>query len=303
MEELEKSIVRTIAFYDAVGGVALSKIELYKYLINPAENISFGVFYETLERKWQSLKPHISRYRGFYFLKKNKDGYVKRIATGKTSIKKQQIAKRMARIISFMPYVRMVAITGSLSQHSTNKNSDIDILIVVKSGHIWTTRMLVSAITHVLGKRRHGNRVKDRICLNHYISDDRLSLRPGDMFSAHINASLIPLWSSGKTYELFEKENTHLVKSYFPNHKKVHVWNRRNNRNGIEFLFSLFEPLFRNIQLKKIRHNFQIADFNPQEMKSVIFDDHALVFHHPRPINQKAVFLYERNLKELGLNP
>jgi len=46
-----------------------------------------------------------------------------------------------------------------------------------------------------------------------------------------------------------------------------------------------------------------VGDFNAQEMKGVIFDDHALVFHHPRPINQKAVFLYERSLKELGLNP
>lgn len=315
MDNLQKSIIRTVAFYDAVGGIALSKLELYKYLLNPNNPTSFISVCDKLDRDWRSLEPYISRYRGFYFLRKNKFGYEKRIEIGKSSIKKRKIAEKMARLISFLPYVKMIALTGSLSHHSANSKSDIDILIVAKGGHIWTSRMLVSALTHILGKRRHGNKIKDRICLNHYISDANLSLRPNNLFSAHIGASLVPLWGDKTTYALFVKTNSGLINSRFPNYKAPHLYSANHalhfskNKEGlsewtgakINFWFSVFEPFFRGIQLKKIRHNFKKAKIESDKTMGGLFDDGTLVFHHPRPIRQEALFLYKKNLKELDL--
>jgi predicted nucleotidyltransferase len=263
MNQIIDAIIHTIAFYDAVGKVPLTKLELYKYLINmPAPPAGgFGSFLKILDREWPSLEPYIERERGFYSLKKNRSGYARRIHIGKTGIKKWRIAKRMIRLISFLPYVRMVAITGSLALNNTHKESDIDVLITAKHGHIWTVRILVTALMQILGKRRHGKKISDRICLNHYISDKSRDLRPKNLFSDHISKTMIPMRSLAKE-GLLEKLLTYTVAGPL-------------------------ESFLRAVQIRKIKH------------RQVIFEDSALVFHHPRPQNQEALYLYKQNLSTI----
>ena len=308
MTPTAKSIVHTIAFYDAVGGVPLTKIELYKRLI-PAESldaIAFSDFLKILDGEWDGpagLSAYIARKRGFYFLKKNSHGYAKRINEGKTGIKKWRIAKRMARLISFLPHVRMVAVTGSLALYTTNKNSDIDMLIAARGGHIWTTRVFVSMLTHLLGKRRHGKLIRDRICLNHYISDKNLLLRPEHLFSAHICSSFIPVWDKDEIGKNLVTTNAPWTKPYFPYSADGNKLNLNTLSHKPRFLYSIayffeyiltktisarIEAFLRSLQMRKMNYKF-------------IADDTALVFHHPRPQNQEALHLYQKNLRQMNL--
>jgi hypothetical protein len=288
-----KSIISTIAFYDAVGKAPLTKVELYKYLIyqDEASPISFGDFIELLDREWETLKPAISHCRGFYYLLANKNGYARRIETGKTAIQKWLIACRVIRLISFLPYVRMVAITGSVALHTTHQGSDIDVLIVAKRGHIWTTRLLVSLLTHVLGKRRHGTRIKDRICLNHYISDKETVLRPDNIFSRHICSTCVPVWRQ---------------KSYIPpflQRVAAHYYTVGDKLGPLYSVRNFFEWVLTKTvayALERTLENFQIRKMKGRQF---IADSGALVFHHPRPANQEAMVLYEQYVKELGLSP
>jgi predicted nucleotidyltransferase len=262
MTQILSAIIHTVAFYDAVGKVALTKLELYKYLVNAPNPPAFGKFLETLDEEWQYLAPHIQRERGFYFLKKNKSGYARRIHIGKTGIKKWRIAKRMIRAMSFLPYVRMVAVTGSLALNTTHKKSDIDVLVAAKHGHIWTVRVMVTALMQILGKRRHGEKISDRICLNHYISDKNTDFRPRNLFSDHISKTMIPVWSRDDKENFLEK----LL---------------------INTVAKPLETFLRAAQIRKIKH------------REVIFEDSALVFHHPRPRNQEALYLYKQNLSTI----
>jgi len=307
MNPLVTSVIHTLAFYDAVGKVPLTKLELYKYLISTKNLplISFGVFSSALEEEWPVLRQYIAFYRGFYFLGNNSAGYKKRIDIGKTGVRKWRIAKRMARAISFLPYVRMVGVTGSLALHTTNTKSDIDVLVVVKAGHIWTARVLVSFLMHVLGKRRHGNKIQDRICLNHYIADSDLALRPKNLFSAHIYATFVPVWSRDKTKEMFVAQNHPWIKSYLP-HAGMPSRTDPDGIVGRSFFEHIIpgevaekiEALLKNLQARKIQHTFANQSLGEGE---VIFDDTALVFHHPRPRRQEALYLYRENLRELGI--
>lgn len=332
-KDISQAIIRTIAFYDAVGNVPLTKIELYKYLLTGSNNthISFYEFLESLESNWDELAKHITHYRGFYFLKKNPYGYARRINIGKTNVKKWRIAKKMTEIISLLPFVRMVAVTGSLALDNTNPKSDIDVLIVAKNGYIWTTRMLVSATMQILGTRRYGQKIADRICLNHYITDANLALRPKHLFSAHICATLIPLWSKNHTVENFFFCNQQLIEANLqnfwdlPRGSGIAVGSpvstvksacmdrmadivRLNQFYAISSLVEAIiaktigkklEAAVKAIQIKKIRGNIASGKAGEGE---IIFDDQALVFHHPRPKKQEAMYLYEKNLEELGMN-
>lgn len=312
-----KSTIHTVAFYDAVRKVPLTTIELYKNLVHTkgldkAGQVSFYDFLKILDEQKSALRPYITNYRGFYFLKGNNTAYKDRIEIGKTSIKKWRIARKMIRAISFLPYVRMIAVTGSLALHTTNKNSDIDVLIVVKSGHIWTVRMLVTALMQVLKRRRHGTRVRDRICLNHYITDDDLVLHPKHLFSAHICSSFIPIWSKNQTDENLIKQNSSWAKRYLLHFPETLHTNLKKfkpdpkpldiSRFFIEYTLAKTvargsEKLLRAIQAQKIQRSI---DKNKTERQEVIFNDCALVFHHPRPKNQEALYLYKENLRKLG---
>jgi predicted nucleotidyltransferase len=298
-----QSIIHTLAFYDAVGGVPLTKIELYKYLAaapslelsfdkaQDKSSLRFSDFLEMLENQWSYLGAYIDRKRGFYFLKKNTEAYAKRIGGGKTGIKKWRIAKRMAKVISFLPYVRMIAITGSLALHTTNKDSDIDVLIAAKGGHIWTTRVLVSALTHVLRKRRHKNKIRDRICLNHYVSDSENVLRPRHLFSAHICATLVPVWKQKSYIPPFLNKNSMHLAAIRAKPRLLYYLRDTDEWFLSKTIARAMERVLRAVQARRIKGRKFIAD------------DNALVFHHPRPQNQEALYLYEQNLRDLKLSP
>jgi len=321
MTPITTSIIHTLAFYDAVGKVPLTKLELYKYLIHTKNlpELSFGIFLKALDEEWSKLNEYIACHRGFYFLSKNIDAYRRKIDVGKTGVAKWRIAKRMIRYISFLPYIRMVGVTGSLALHTTNTQSDIDVLIVVKSGHIWTTRILVSFLMHIFGRRRHGAKTKDRICLNHYIADSDLALRPKNLFSAHIYSSFIPMWGDNRTKKSFIVQNKFWAK-FHARHTRKEGFDIRTISKESSPLASFLEivlnrvvakrieSLLKTIQVQRIQHslsNKRLGEAGysaaPGEEGTVIFDDAALVFHHPRPRNQEALYLYKENLRELGM--
>ena len=64
----------------------------------------------------------------------------------KYSESKLQIAKRASKLISKVPTVLFVGITGSLAMMNADKDSDIDLIIITKRNTLWTTRMLVYGI-------------------------------------------------------------------------------------------------------------------------------------------------------------
>jgi hypothetical protein len=78
--------------------------------------------------------------------------------------------------MGWVPFVRMIGVTGSLSLDNTRPESDLDLLVVVKSGRIWTARILLLLTVQLLGCRRKywDSEAPDKICLNHLITDDSL---------------------------------------------------------------------------------------------------------------------------------
>src|SRR5207244_5456203 len=51
-----------------------------------------------------------------------------------------------ARVIAGLPFVRMVAVTGSLAWHNVDDGGNIDYLIVTAPDHLWVCRWLTAAL-------------------------------------------------------------------------------------------------------------------------------------------------------------
>jgi hypothetical protein len=87
--------------------------------------------------KWKSGKPFsggkgVVSKKGYYFVE-GRDGLIyKNLLRKRISEKKMEAAKKAARVISIVPTVKMIAVTGSLAMGNSEEEGDIDLMIVAK---------------------------------------------------------------------------------------------------------------------------------------------------------------------------
>jgi predicted nucleotidyltransferase len=98
-------------------------------------------------------------------------------------------AKKIGKFIQCFPFVRMVAISGSLSKGYADQHSDIDFFIVTNSTNLWTSRTLLHAfkkLTFLVGQQHS-------FCMNYFIAESHLSIEEQNYFTAIELATLIPV--------------------------------------------------------------------------------------------------------------
>lgn len=84
----------------------------------------------------------------------------------------EQKAQKYAQKIIRLPFVRMVALTGSVAAGSATQRSDIDFLVITKPGRIYLTRAIVVLFVMLAGQYRTSKKVAGRICLNWFLPDN-----------------------------------------------------------------------------------------------------------------------------------
>ncbi len=204
MNTLSKSVVATIAYYD-IFDYPLTSFEVWKYLIDESsETLRLEDVVKTLDT--ESVRRHVEHSRGLYFLQGRKSLVSRRLRRGKLAIAKLKGVRRLAYWIRFVPFVRMVALTGSLAMKNSDSSGDWDLLIVLRSGHIWTGRALLTGLLHVFGKRRHAEDVADRACLNYWITTESLEIITKDLFSSNEYFFIVPLFGA-KEFRKFQEKN------------------------------------------------------------------------------------------------
>lgn len=157
-------------------------------------------------------------------------------------IKRTQIA---GKILRFAPFARAVLLNGSMVTGEDSLNSDIDFLIITQHGRIYTARFFSTFLVGLTGYRRHGKKVAGRICLNCYLSDQKLDISPHDQKSnlkvAKAYKYAIPLVDNGICKKFFK------VNKWFKNKLKV-----KNNKSKITSEF-IKEKMFAGFPKKPIR--------------------------------------------------
>lgn len=288
------AIKKTLAFFK-IFQHPLTNFELYQWLYSQEKVDLLGVIKEA-----ESVG--IKEENGFFFLSSGaSDFHSKRQDRAIDNDKKFVLARRAARLISWVPFVRLVAVCNTLCLGAAEKESDIDFFIITRRGRIWLTRFLVSAILSVFNLRRHGFCVTNKICLSFFISEDSLNLekialppdnqgRP-DIYLIYWLASLVPLINRGEVLEKFwqanrwafehlanfdvdgESKNFHEIK-VFGLMEKARRWLEQwlGGRAGDNL-----EKFLKKIQLYKITRHTQSRYFD--NSTSVVVNDGMLKFH------------------------
>jgi predicted nucleotidyltransferase len=133
------------------------------------------------------LREGTSHSDGYYTLRGRESNFQARKQRRPASERLWPRARAYGRWLSRLPYVRMVAVTGSLAVDNVALRPDIDLMVVAEPGRVWICRrMLVAAV-------RLARLLGDEICPNYVISADRLLLDQQDFFTAHELAQMVPL--------------------------------------------------------------------------------------------------------------
>lgn len=118
----------------------------------------------------------------------------------------------LLRLVCAMPYVRMVALSGSVAHLNMEGTGDLDLFIVTRGQHVWSATVAVLVLAKLMRRRRI-------VCANFVMADSRLALEQQDLFTANQVIHLKPLVGHGLFRE-FVAANP-FVKRFYPNFRPV----------------------------------------------------------------------------------
>ncbi len=189
----EKDAFVTIAYY-SINDYPLTFTEIVKFFASPRKP---GISELDLAINRLLERGKIAALSGFYFLPGEERLAKARIAKQKLAIKKRRLLKAKLHWLKFLPFVRLICLSGSFNIDNSKESSDFDFLVVTKKDRLWLCRTLLIAVTSLLGCRRHGQKTKDKICLNCFIGEDKLEIspeiKPHDFHAGQEYSRLTPL--------------------------------------------------------------------------------------------------------------
>ena len=290
MDSREEVIIKTLLYSDFFD-YPLKEEEIYKYLITD-KRIEKARFHKILK----NLKAPGNSEKGFYFLFGRKDLIAIRKNREKISLLKMQKAKKIIKILSLIPTIKLIGISGALSMKNSDKDDDIDIFVITKRGFVWTTRFLMVILLLALGVYRNKNSKKysDKICLNMLLDEDYMKLEK-NLYIAHEITQLVPVFERDNAYENFLQENE-WIKNFMVNVLKDNK-NYFKKKSGIMEYVLIF--VFNFFVFEKVSKFLQSCYMRKHITKEIIEDN--VLRLHPFDYGYYMLRAYNKKLKELSL--
>lgn len=207
MHSLQVSILKAIAYFD-VFSYPLTSDEIIFFLDQPAGENEIGCALNHLVETGQ-----LWQTGDFYSLVSDDSYASKRIKSNQLAQKHIKRARTVAKLLSWIPYINGIAISGSLSKKCADENSDLDFFIITKGNRLWIVRILYSVLFKIAGIAG----VKNWFCLNYFIAEPDLEIKEHNLFTAVEVSTLIPLKGEAVFRSFFQANEW--VSAYQPNYK------------------------------------------------------------------------------------
>lgn len=301
---LKKRIIDTISFFD-LQDYPLTAYEVQRYLVSEKESLrkdldehhelssnsqsefkTVPVQFDTVILQLDELVATgaISGKLGFYCLPGKERLIRERLLNYRFGIKRERLIRRYLFLTRHIPFVRGIALAGSQALGLQRSTSDIDLLIITDSRFMWLARTMLTFYFQVLGVRRHGQKIANRFCLNHYLANPREVDAERNLYKAMEYVKLRPVVYP-EVIEQFQKANQNWIRRFFPNvlfnlptpkqQSAVQYWAEKiiHNRLGL-----WIEAQLGSMQLKRIRQDKFIfvkedeLSFHPESKHEVLLN-------------------------------
>lgn len=289
-QNLPRSILKTLAYSD-IFDYPLRTQEVHKFLTVSASQDKVNKALSSLLKKGDVVN------KEGYWAFKNRGGIIaQRKERERLGRKKLLVAKKIAKLLSFIPTVQFIGVSGALSCLNAHRDDDIDFFVVTKSSSVWLTRLLSTIFLDALRvrRRRSDEEFKDKICLNMFISEDALLFKLGDLYLAREIAQLKPVFDRNGAYKALVEKNLWWLRAFLPNFQpnspsSSRQSKKKTNGNGrSQPVFSVFEPLVRKLQMQYMQSKVKNEILEPDR-----------IFFHPQDVHRKILARYERRIANL----
>src|SRR5438132_2521308 len=203
--QIEQAALRTVTYAD-VFDYPLHAREVHRYLHGTAATMEAT---EAALARCSAPGGAVCSRDGFYTLHGREGLIALRDRRAAVANRLWPAALTYGRSIAGLPFVRMVAVTGSLAWHNVDTGGDIDYLVVTKPGRLWVCRWLIAAVGRAAGLEGV------RLCPNYVISTRALALADHNLYTAYELARMTPIAGLGM-YRRLRRANP-WVEAYLPN--------------------------------------------------------------------------------------
>jgi len=202
---IKKHILATLTYFNMFD-YPLKKREIYIFLGNKINRQDFEhALCQLVE------EAGIFKIGNFYSLFNNYALAERRNRGNLKAEKMLQKAERSAAIIAGFPFVKGVAISGSLSKKFADEGADTDFFIITTSNRLWIARTLL----HLFKKFTFLFNLQDHYCMNYFIDEASPCILENNIYTATEAVTMIPVCGTD-AFELFYQANS-WTKKFFPN--------------------------------------------------------------------------------------
>lgn len=242
--------------------------DIFDYPLTFEEIYKFLEFKASREELQQLLNQAVARREisvkdGFYSLVDRPDLVVKRRERWQAAQALWPKALEYGRWIASLPFVRMVAVTGSLAVENPRDNiDDIDYLIVTSPGRLWLCRAMIIMLV------RLGHLRGVHLCPNYMLTEKLLYFEDDNLFIAREMLQMVPIYGS-PTYRAMRQLNN-WVTDYLPQGTGLNLdkldddlaWPQFWLKRGGEFILkgSLGDWLEKPLQSYQITKHTRLAE-------------------------------------------
>lgn len=276
----ENDIKKTLA-YASVFDSSLSFFQILNFLLG-SENHSIRRIRKTMEHLVESKQ--VRQKKGRYYLAGTNIHDWYRNFEASQKLLNQNIST--LKLLFSVPWVSLIAVTGSVAAYNADSEADLDVLIVAKPGRVWLTRGFTDLLLKLTGKFPKNGKERGKICTNLYVAEDRMSW-PKDMrnvYTAHEVALVQPIFDRNNTYFKFMRANDWFL-DYFP---KVLISTQLppQDENKKSYLIDMLEALAKKMQLAYMKHKIttetltdHLIHFKKHDNSDRILTDFKKVIH------------------------
>ncbi len=287
---LKNRVLSTLKFFD-LQDYPLTLLELHKFLVAdwvelkahidlqgelvekvlPQPEVDLDEVLGCLDTQCQG---QVENYLGFYYLTGKKEIVNARLRNYYFGLAREKLISRYAAGLRFLPFVRGVGLAGSQAMGQQKELSDIDLFVIVRPDFMWLGRTIITAYFQILGKRRYGDKITNRFCLNHYVMGPKEITQLKNLYTASEYLKLRPLAYEHSLWQ-FQSINEPWLKAFFPNMKLSRPQNETASKVQ-EFLEKLFTNRF-GLWLDRLLKNWQLPQIRTE--KFIVVEEGELSFH------------------------
>lgn len=273
LHELDKFILLTLAYPDQFK-FPLTAHQVWLRLIKLGAE--FDAVQSGLNRLIECKL--IVRNKDYYFLSGRKETCKIRDHRQLVSNQKWQETKQIVRVLSWVPFVQTILVTGALAVDNTPENDDIDLMIITQPHTLWLTRVIVLLIAALMGKRRSWQREEPNSwCFNLWVDQANLVV-PRDSQSIYTAYELLqaePIYDWQESYHRWLKANS-WVTDFLPNYYN-HRFHQSVPEKEVKYLFELYKLLTPINWLSRILQAWYMKSKRTREIVG-----RGVAYFHPR---------------------